>query len=191
MLANSLTLTHEVSREKWYSEPTMAFVVATPRKTFEIRESRSTPAGPRSRTLATFKELDDEVLEKASARAERALDFEQLRQAARRAGAPVASTAVDRAARDLITELAQGHDPDPTLRRMLLGTLDPGHAAESDQAQTRPLTDTARAAAAWLTATPKQRGKALEDLLLLADALPSGSRKGKPLHFPRLRSAPA
>jgi len=47
----------------------MAFVVPTKKGSFEIRESRSTAAGPRSRTLASFKELTDETIEKARARA--------------------------------------------------------------------------------------------------------------------------
>jgi hypothetical protein len=39
-----------------------------------------------------------------------------------------------------------------------------------------------------MAATPKERGRALFDLLLLADALPSGRRKDKPLRFPRFDS---
>ena len=57
----------------------MAFVVPTKRGEFEIRESRSTPKGPRSRTLATFKELNDEVIEKARAKAAKPPDAEDLR----------------------------------------------------------------------------------------------------------------
>ena len=49
---------------------------------FEIRESRSTPKGPRSRTLASFKELSDEVVAKARAKAAKALEAEELRNAA-------------------------------------------------------------------------------------------------------------
>jgi hypothetical protein len=40
----------------------MAFVTVRPRGTFEIRESAQTAAGPRSRSLATFRVLDDEVI---------------------------------------------------------------------------------------------------------------------------------
>jgi hypothetical protein len=39
-----------------------------------------------------------------------------------------------------------------------------------------------------MAATPEERGRTLVDLLLLADALPSGGRRGKPLRFPRLES---
>jgi hypothetical protein len=166
----------------------MAFIVAAPRGTFEIRESHSTPAGPRSRTLATFKELDGEALEKASARAANALDFEQLRRMARRAGASVAPSPVDRAARDLVAELAQGRNPSPLLRRLLADTIEGNGGESAGQAPPQPLSDAARSAAAWLTATPRRRGEALHDLLLLADALPDRLRERAP-GFPRLESA--
>ncbi|HEY6781477.1 MAG TPA: hypothetical protein VI111_11005, partial [Thermoleophilaceae bacterium] len=83
----------------------MAFVIATKRGAFEIRESHNTPEGPRSRTLATFKELDDDVIAEAGERADKVLDAEQLRDSARRAGAPIATPPVDRAARELLAQL--------------------------------------------------------------------------------------
>jgi hypothetical protein len=49
----------------------MAYVVATQPGRFEVRESASTPSGPRSRTLASFRELTGEVVEKVQARAEK------------------------------------------------------------------------------------------------------------------------
>lgn len=69
----------------------MAFIVPTKKGTFEIRESRSTPAGPRSRTLATFQELTDETIERAQGRAAKRPSAGELREAALRAGAPVAA----------------------------------------------------------------------------------------------------
>lgn len=159
----------------------MAFIVAKPGR-FEIRESHTTPKGPRSRTLATFTELTDEVIERARVKAAKPLDVEKLRDAAQRAGAPVVSSPADRTARELITQLAKGEEMDPKLRELLgraLGTW--------DGATPRP--DTTRSAAEWLAATPKQRAKTLVDLLLLADALPSGGRKSQSLRFPRLDSA--
>src|SRR4051794_16261088 len=101
----------------------MAFIVPTKRGTFEIRESRSTPAGPRSRTLATFRELTEETIEMARGRASKPPSAEELREAALRAGAPVAPPAVDGAARDLLGKLAKGQRPDPMLRRLLLDAL--------------------------------------------------------------------
>jgi hypothetical protein len=163
----------------------MAFIVSTKRDIFEVRESRSTPAGPRSHTLATFKELTDETIEKARARAAKPPDPADLRSAARRAGAPVAQPPVEQAARELIAELAKGRRLDPTLRRILVELLEKGFREGADPA---PTNEAARGVAEWMAATPAVRGKALVDLLLLADALPSGGRRGKPLRFPRLDS---
>ena len=42
-----------------------------------------------------------------------------------------------------------------------------------------------------MASTPEERGKALVDLLLLADALPHGGRAGKPLEFPPLNVRPS
>jgi hypothetical protein len=160
----------------------MAFVVSAKPGRFEIRESRSTPAGPRSRTLAGFTELTDEVIEKARAKAAKAPDAEELRDAARRAGAPVAPKPVDRAARDLIAELGKGGRPSPGLRRMLTDLL-------AEDASPRSASDAPHPIAEWMSSTPEERGRALEDLLRLADALPHGGRVGKPLEFPPLVSA--
>jgi hypothetical protein len=151
----------------------MAFVVATKRGGFEIRESQNTPKGPRSRTLATFRELSDEVIEKARARSAKALSAEDLREAAARAGAPGAWAPVDRAARELIGELGKGRQLDPTLRRLLVDLLNGKESPVSE----------------WMAATLDERGKALVDLLLLADALPSNGRRDRHLDFPRLDSA--
>jgi len=164
----------------------MAFVVPTKSGRFEIRESRSTPAGPRSRSLVSFTELTDEVIEKARAKAAKPPGTEELRKAARRAGAPVAREPVNRAARELIGELGKGRRVDPTLRHILLDLLRNGR---SDGTTSSPDNEAAHEVAEWMAATPAERGKALVDLLLLADALPSGGRRGKPLDFPRLDSS--
>jgi hypothetical protein len=163
----------------------MAFVVPNKRGRFEIRESASTPKGPRSRTLVSFRELDDAVIDKARRKSERPLDAAELRRAARRVGAPISRPTVDRAARELIAELGKGRSPDPTLRHMLLDLLRSGHRECSEAT---PRREAEHAVAEWMAATPVERGKALVDLLLLADALPHGGRKGKPLQFPRLDS---
>jgi hypothetical protein len=156
------------------------FVVATKRGTFEIRESRSTPAGPRSQTLATFRQLTDDVVEKASARAAKPIDPDRLREAALRAGASLAQMPADRAARELIAELGKGGGPEPKLRRLLTDML-----GDDPKAAVVPA-DPSRAVAEWMAATPEERGKNLVDLLLLADALPSNGRVDQPLRFPRL-----
>lgn len=163
----------------------MTFVVPTKSGRFEIRESRSTPKGPRSRTLASFRELDDAVLEKARGKSEKPLDAAAVRRAARKAGAPVSRSTVNGAARELIAELAKGRAPDPALRHMLLDLLRRGHR---DGRETSRRGEAEHDVAEWMAATPAERGKALVDLLLLTDALPHGARKGKPLRFPRLDS---
>jgi hypothetical protein len=162
----------------------MAYVVPRKGGMFELRESHATPAGPRSRTLASFSELTAEAIERAQARATRTLDVNALRQAARRAGAPVAAADSDRAAAELLGELANGRAPRPPLRRLLRSMLG------DDTPEARGATDNARAAAAWLSASPARRGKALEDLLLLADSLPQRRRESK-MRFPRIESSVA
>jgi hypothetical protein len=164
----------------------MAFVVATKPGRFEIRESASTPKGPRSRTLVSFRELDDSVIEKAQEKAAKVLDGAELQRAARRAGAPVARPTADRAARELIAELGKGRRPDPTLRHMLLALL---RHDRGDGAVPSPESEAEFGVAEWMAASLEERGKALVDLLLLADALPHGGRKGKPLRFPQLDSS--
>lgn len=163
----------------------MAFVVPAKGGRFEVRESSSTPKGPRSRTLVSFRELDDSVIAKAREKARKAPDPAELRRAARRAGAPVARPPVDRAARELIAELAKGRRPERHLREMLLDLLRHGYREGADPS---PANEASRSVAEWMAATPGERGKVLVDLLLLADALPSGGRRGKPLRFPRLDS---
>lgn len=158
----------------------MAFVVAKNGR-FEIRESHATPKGPRSRTLATFTQLTDDVIGKAAAKASKPIDVEKLEEAARRAGAPVAVGRADQAARELIAALARGDEMEPKLRNLLLDALR-GWSGPT------PRPDTARSAAEWLAASPGERGKTLVDLLLLADALPSSGRRGKRLSFPHLSS---
>lgn len=163
----------------------MPFIVPGKSGRFEIRESASTPKGPRSRTLVSFRELDDAVIEKAREKTTKTLDAAQLRRVARRAGAPVARSPVDRAARELIAELGKGRQPDPTLRHMLLDLLHDSQRGGPDQSSEN---EAEHGVAEWMAASAAERGKALVDLLLLADALPHGGRIGKPLAYPRLDS---
>jgi hypothetical protein len=110
------------------------------------------------------------------------LSAEEIRDAARRAGAPVELPPGDAAAAELLRELNRGRGPRESLQRLLRNAL-------GQPSSDRTVTDNARAAAAWIAATPTERGAALEDLLLLADALPH--RRQEPLSFPDLRSAAA
>lgn len=161
----------------------MAYIVATKPARFEARESRSTPNGPRSRTLASFRELDDQVVEKIRERAASPPEAAELRRLASRAGAPIALSPADRAARDLIAELGKGNAPSPRFGQLLNGLL------ESDGVDPPPpLEDAARSVTAWIASTPAERGRALVDLLLLGDAVPRGPAIRDELFFPRLSS---
>jgi hypothetical protein len=161
--------------------PTMAYFVSRNGGTWEIRESVASARGPRSNTLATFRVLTPEIIGRAIERATKPLHAEDLRRAAARAGAPTAPDAPDRAAGELLAELAHGRQPRGVLRRLLLAAL----KEESD----RPApADNARAAGAWIAATPAERGEALRDLLLLSDRLPA-RRAASRARFPRIHTA--
>lgn len=155
----------------------MAFIVPRKNGAWEIRETRSTPSGPRSATLATFRELGDEVIEQAQARATKAIGADELRQTALRVGAPIASPPADSAARKLLAELSMGRKPRRALRRLLADAVD---------SQDSGLSDAAKAAQEWVAATPDERGKALRELLLLGDALPKRRRPDR-TQFPRFQ----
>ncbi len=149
----------------------MAYVTTARSGAFEVRESRLTPDGPRSRTLATFRELDPATIEKAIAKAKRPLSREELVQAALRAGATVSVPPVDEAARGLLRSLARGQEPSAKLRRLL----------------TRALAGEGGSAEEWLGTSATERAEALKDVLLLADAVPTRARPKK-IGFPRLDS---
>lgn len=156
----------------------MAYIVARKTGTWEIRESTTTPAGPRSRTLATFRELTPEVIERAAARAEGHLDHGALATLARRAGAPVARAPADEAAAVLLAELSHGQGPSPGLHRLLVAALGPAD---------RQPTDSEAAVGPWIGASMAERGEALAELLLLVDALPVPKPRERP-RFPRIES---
>lgn len=150
----------------------MAFVTAVRNGTFEVRESRSTPTGPRSRTLATFRELDGPTIQKVLDRAEKPPTREELVHAALRAGATVAVPPADDAARALLRALARGEQPGRKLRRLLLDAVSGDGMSPGVE---------------WLGTTLEERGDALRDLLLLADAVPI-RRRPDMIDFPRLAS---
>jgi hypothetical protein len=167
----------------------MAFIVPTKKGSFEVRESRSTPEGPRSRTLATFRELTDETIAKAQARATTPVPSEEeLRGAALRAGAPVQGAAVEEAARETLRLLANGKRLDPMLKRLLVDALEREDRSDRPADPEALVSDTARSATEWIGASPRQRSDTLRDLLELADALPVRLRPTQ-IGFPRLRSA--
>lgn len=164
---------------KWAILPTMAFVVPRKNGTWEIRETRSTPAGPRSKTLASFRELDAEALARAQARSEKPLDPSDLRRAALRAGAPVEAPLADRAAQQLLGELGAGRKPRRALRRLLADAIEP---------RSRLFGESASSTGEWLVATPEEHGKTMRELLHLADVLPQRRRPDR-IEFPGFKRA--
>lgn len=162
----------------------LAYLVRRPGGRFDIRESVATPSGPRSRTLATFRDtLSPEVLDLAESRASRRFGRGDLVLRAAALGLPVSERREDRAARDLLAALRRGARVDPVLVKLLRDTL------ARLPATTAPATLTE--AAEWLGAGTAERGRALRDLLRLSDRI---ARWRKPVRsrprraFPRFRS---
>lgn len=149
----------------------MAFVTAKRGGTFEAREAYATPEGPRSRTLATFRELDAASIEKIVSRAEKAPPIDELIRSTLRAGGTIAAKPVDESARETLRLIARGERPNGKLARLLREAL----------------TDGVPSAAQWLGTTPAERGEALRDLLLLTDAIPL-RRRPRRIGFPRIDS---
>ena len=154
----------------------MASIVRGRGRIWEIRESVRTHRGPRSRTLATFRQLDEGAIDLALSRASVQLTAEDLVANANRAGAPVGMSAADEAAATLIRELSYGRKPRYALRRLLQASFDEPLGGTGDVGS----------AVEWVGATLEQRGDALKDLLLLTDSMPI-KRRGR-LRFPRLTS---
>lgn len=156
----------------------MAFVVTRPNGSWEARESYRTPDGPRSRSLATFRELTPEVVEKVEERASAPVDAEDLRLRAVRAGAPVVESEADRAAAVLLREVSMNRRPRRALENLLADTFSGPRVRVSHEAGRMKT---------WAGASLEERGRTLVDLLDLGDALPAGRRTGKS-GFPRIDS---
>jgi hypothetical protein len=157
----------------------MAFLVARKDGRFEIRESIATGAGPRSRTLASFRELDDGVLDRAASGARRPFDRAAIEARAAALAVPRTGDAASRIARELIAELRHGRLPAPALTRLLRDEL---------PSDVPPTPDTIEQAFEWIGRSDAQRGLALRDLLRLADALPQRARPPYS-RFPRVSTS--
>jgi len=155
----------------------MAYIVGRPKDRWEIRESVTTPNGPRARSLASFRTLDDGVLDRAERAAVTPFSRADVVAAARRVGAPVGEPTADRLTRALLAELRAGRAPKPGLRGALadaLSRIEPPVVLEELQAVVN-----------WAGVSNEERGRALRDLLELGDRLPV--RAGRALQFPLLR----
>lgn len=157
----------------------MAFVVSKPNGTWEVRESRRTPAGPRSRTLATFREFTPEVAGQVAERSSTPLDREEIRRKAVRAGAPVADSEVERAAKSLLRQMSLGQKPRRALAQLIGDSFPEVRGSTvSHEADRMKL---------WAGASMDERGEALTELLDLGDALPPVKHRHASV-FPRIES---
>lgn len=151
----------------------MAFVVRRPRGRWEIRESFSTPDGPRARTLASFAVLTPAHLHRAAKASRRRFDPAEIVKAARRAGVPLEKPRADALAESLLREIVRGRAPRSGLARLLRDRIQGTTSERDDVAQ-------------WVGSTLQERGTALVDLLGLADRLPKPPKQD--LAFPPLSS---
>jgi hypothetical protein len=142
----------------------MAYLYLRKDRRAEIREAHSTPRGPRSRTLASFRgALRSEHLDRAEAAARRSFDRDALVRRARELGLAVEEAAADAAARDLLAGLRRGASLDPRLAALLRDALAVLPA--------RPLPEELAEAAEWIGASELERGRALRDVLRLYGAI--------------------
>jgi len=142
----------------------MGSLIRRARGRYDLRETISTRAGPRSRTLVTFRPpLTPEVLARAAARAERPFDRDAILARAAALGVPVSERRQNRAARELLAELRRGEPLDPTLAALLREALDALPAA----APPARFADVAE----WVGATAEERGAAVRDLVRVADRI--------------------
>lgn len=145
---------------------------------YEIRESVSTPAGPRARTLATFRVLTAGVIAEAAGRARRPFDEAKVRARAAALGAPRRSHEAAASATELLARLRHGEPLPPALAAELRRAL-PRKKSE--------LPDSLESAVEWIGVDDVTRGRALRDLLDVASRIPSRPRPATS-SFPRLTS---
>jgi hypothetical protein len=165
----------------------MAYLTRRPRGQLEIREAVSTPAGPRARTLASFRGvLSPEILEQAAARATRPFDRPRLLARAAVLGVPVTERRQDAAARELLAALRRGVRIDPVLVTLLREALEPLPAEPAPP----PLAEVSE----WVGAGESERGRALRELLRLSGRIAASRRlprERRRARFPRFRSRAA
>ncbi len=150
----------------------------------EIRETVTTPRGPRSRTLATFRGvLTPEVLDRAAARAVQPFDRDEIAARALEVGLALSSRRGDREARDLLRALRSQIPVDPVLVKLLRSALR-GSPEGDPPPQLAELAE-------WIGASPAQHGQALRGLLRVYDRIvrSRAPRRTRPTPtFPRFSS---
>jgi hypothetical protein len=165
----------------------VAFLTRRGDDRIEIRETRRTDAGPRARSLASFRgALTPEVLDIAESRAAGAFDRQLLLQRASALGIPVTTKRPSRPVRDLLGLLHRGVGFDPTLLAALRDAIDRAGAAGLPVAL--------REVAEWIGSTDRQRGEALRGLLRVSDRIVASRApvREKPYTpYPRFHSRPS
>lgn len=164
----------------------MAYLVRRAGDRIEIRESHSTPRGPRSRQLARFAgALTPAVLARAAAHATRPFDARALARRARVMGIPVDTHAPEQEARALLTRLRRGDPIDPVMAGLLVRAL--------EGVATAPVPEPFAEVSEWLGTPKAARGAALRDLLdtfgQIAASRPPRRTRPRSV-FPRFSSAP-
>jgi hypothetical protein len=146
----------------------------------EIREAHSTPRGPRSRTLASFRgALTDEHLDRAESASTRPFDREALLRRAAELAVPIERASADSDARSLVARLRSGARLDPVLAGALREQLDDRASA--------PVPDELADVIEWIGASDHERGLALRDVLRLYDTI---ARSRDKVHEPEVEHYP-
>jgi hypothetical protein len=104
----------------------------------------------------------------------------------------VVTSRADELAAALLREISRGNRPRRPLSRLLADSLAEAVEPSVDSAgrlreKARPLSHEAERMKMWVGATNRDRADALEDLLGLADAIPSKKRAARS-RFPRIES---
>jgi hypothetical protein len=163
---------------------TMAYLVRRSAHRIEVRESRLTPRGARSRVLASFEgALARDVLARAASRASRPFDAAALLRRARALGIPVSERSREPEARALLARLRRGDPLDPALADALRRAL----ARLPEAPVPEPLVEVAE----WIGASTAERGAALRELLELygrIEASRPAPRRRARARFPRFSS---
>jgi hypothetical protein len=159
----------------------MAYLYLRKNGRVEIREAHTTPRGPRSRTLASFRgALTEAVLDRADSAAARGLDRDAIRRRARELGVAVAAASADALARPLIGRLRRGERLDPVLAHALREALEGRESA--------PVPADLADVLEWLGASDHERGRALRGVLRLYDRIARSRgavREAEAERFPR------
>lgn len=158
----------------------MAFLAQRPNGSWELRESAASPRGPRARTLVSFRRLGPEEIDRAVERSGAGLTPDEVIEIARRAGAPVERPEAEAAAAALLEALARGETLPDQWRESLVAALDPEGAPPEASRRNHELGD----ARLWVNASLERRGRALQDLLRLADNIRTRRRPDPAPAFP-------